>query len=50
MNENQKEILISELMKSKKIKKLYDDFIVKEVPFETWVRNTLKMVSIEKKK
>lgn len=40
MTPEEKEKLIAELLKSDKIKKIYEDYIIKEIPFETWVRNT----------
>lgn len=32
--------LIEEMLKSKKIRKIYDVYIIKEIPFEIWVKNT----------
>jgi len=40
MNDEEREKLIAALLKSKKIKDIYEDYIIKEIPFETWVRNT----------
>ena len=33
-----REKVIKALIKSNNIRRMYNDFIIKEVPFETWVR------------
>ncbi len=40
MKKSDKELIIEDLIKSKEIRDLYDDYIIKTIPFETWVRNT----------
>ena len=39
MTNEEKEKLMTALLKSKEIKGIYEDYIVKEIPYETWVRN-----------
>ncbi len=39
MTPDEREYLNDELIKSPKIRKIYDDYIVKEIPYETWVMN-----------
>ena len=39
MTKEDKERLIAESLKSKEIKDLYEAYIIKEIPFETWVRS-----------
>ena len=39
MNKKDKKRLIVELLKSEEIKGIYENYIVQEIPFETWVRN-----------
>ena len=41
MNDKEKELLITGMLKSKKIKETYDDYIIKEISFENWVRHTV---------
>ena len=36
-----KEYMLQELKKSKKIRKLYDDYIIKEVAYEDWVERMM---------
>ena len=38
MTKQEKETLIQELLKSKTIARIYDNYIIKEIPFEKWVR------------
>ena len=40
MTNEEREKLMSALLKSEEIKDIYEDYIVKEIPFEAWVRDT----------
>ena len=40
MTDNDREKLMAALLKSEEIKGIYEDYIVKDIPFETWVRDT----------
>jgi hypothetical protein len=35
---------VKHLMDSNKIKSLYDTYIIKDIPYEDWVRNTYKRI------
>jgi len=39
MKKEDKEKLIAASLESKEIKSVYDTYIIKEIPFETWVRS-----------
>jgi len=39
-----KQEVLGELLKSKDIKKLYDNYIIKDIPFETWVTSTFENI------
>ena len=39
MTDKKREKLIAALLKSEEIKALYEDYIIEEIPFETWVRD-----------
>lgn len=39
-----KERVLKELLKKKRIRKIYDDYIIKTIPFEEWVRSALDYV------
>lgn len=41
MTKKDKEKLITGMIQSNTIRKLYDDYIIKEIPYETWVRNSV---------
>lgn len=41
MNNEQKEKVIAAMLKDEEIKKIYDAYIIKSIPLETWVRNTV---------
>lgn len=40
MTNEEREKLIDAFLKSEEIKGVYEDYIKKEIPFETWVRDT----------
>jgi len=40
MTKEQRDYLITELIKLPKIRKIYDDYIIKEIPYEKWVADT----------
>lgn len=40
-----KDKIIQELLKSKEIKSLYDENIIKEITFEIWVKNTVNYLT-----
>ena len=42
MTDDEKELIIKHLLKSEKIKKIYDDYIIKSIPFEKWVSDTVE--------
>jgi len=42
MTDDERELIIQRLLKSKKIKKIYDDYIIKSIPFEKWVTDTVE--------
>jgi len=41
MTSEEKNKIIEELLKSKEIKSLYDEYIIQSIPFETWVKDTV---------
>jgi len=41
MADNKKELIIAEMLESDEIKQIYEDYIMKEIPFEDWVRSTV---------
>jgi len=40
MTDEEKELVIEKLLESTEIRKIYDTYIIKSIPFETWVRDT----------
>ncbi len=40
MTSKERKKLVSKLLKSKKIKDIYETYIIKEIPFETWIKDT----------
>lgn len=42
MTEEQKEKLIEHMLEAEDIKTIYDVYIIKSIPFETWVRTTVE--------
>lgn len=46
LEEPDTERLIKELLKSDQIRKIYDDYIIKEITFENWVRETTKRLLV----
>jgi len=47
MTEEEKDLINSKLMESKKIRKLYDDYVVKTIPFDKWVKDTTNYLLLE---
>jgi len=41
-----KEVVVKALMKSNNIRRMYNDYIIKEVPFERWVRGMVDRLLI----
>ena len=41
MTRKEKKKIIQELLKSKEIKSLYNEYIIKDISFEEWVENTV---------
>ena len=41
ISKEDRERLFDAMLESEEIKTLYKDYIIKEIPFETWVRNTI---------
>jgi len=44
MTKEDRKKLLAAMIKSEVIKEIYDDYIIKEIPFETWVENTMDRV------
>jgi len=42
MTDDERELIIKHLLKSEKVKKIYDDYIIKSIPFEKWVSDTVE--------
>lgn len=44
MNDETRKILIAELMKSDKIQKLYDEYIIKDITFKEWISGRIDLL------
>jgi hypothetical protein len=41
MTPEEKELVIEKLIENDEIRAMYDSYIIKEIPFKTWVRDTV---------